>query len=78
MAKYSDHSTIGGQVLTHRIRMIQQNVKIIFLSGKITFIVSYLSYLFIRFHLCEIWDYFCIVKSRITRNWITFDGSYII
>ena len=77
MAKYSDHSTIGGQVLTHRIRMIQQDVKIIFLSGKITFIISYLGYLFIKFHLCEIWDYFCIVKSRITRNWIIFDGSYI-
>lgn len=27
MAKYSDHSTIGGQVLAHRIRMIKQNAK---------------------------------------------------
>lgn len=61
MAKYSDHSTIGGQVLTHRIRMIQQNVKIIFLSGKITFIVSYLSYLFIRFHSDIIREKFGII-----------------
>lgn len=48
MAKYSNHSTIGGQVLTHRIRMIQQNIKIIFLSGRIAFIVSYLGYLFYK------------------------------
>ncbi len=48
MAKYSDHSTIGGQVLAHRIRMIKQNANIIFIAGKIGFAVCFLAYFSIK------------------------------
>lgn len=48
MAKYSDHSTIGGQVLSHRIRMIKQNANIIFIAGKIAFVIGFLTYFFIN------------------------------
>ena len=49
MAKYSDHSTIGGQVLAHRIRMIKQNANIIFIAGKIGFAICFLAYFFMNY-----------------------------
>ena len=67
MSKYSNHSTIGGQVLTHRSQWLHQddtakcqnyisdNIQMIsVLSGRIAFIVRYLGYLFIKFHICRI------------------------
>lgn len=54
MAKYSDHSTIGGQVLAHRIRMIKQNANIIFNAGKIGFLVGYIATLFVKFNGYEL------------------------
>lgn len=51
MAKYSDHSTIGGLVLSHRIRMIKQNANIIFIAGKIAFIIGFLTYFFIYYSI---------------------------
>ena len=78
MAKYSDHSTIGGQVLAHRIRMIRQNANIIFTAGKIGFLVGYVGYLCYRIHLWEFWDFLCMLKADLTKNWVFFNGSYVM
>lgn len=77
MAKYSDHSTIGGQVLAHRIRMIKQNANIIFIAGKIGFALCFFAYFFMNYSLYDLWNYFCILKADLSRNWSFFDGSYI-
>lgn len=68
MAKYSDHSTIGGQVLAHRIRMIKQNANIIFNAGKIGFLVGYIATLFVKFNGYELWNFLCIVKAEYFRK----------
>ena len=78
MAKYSDHSTIGGQVLAHRIRMIKQNAAIIFTAGKIGFVIGYIGYLCYRIHLWEFWNFLCMLKADLTKNWFVFNGSYIM
>lgn len=78
MLKYSDHSTIGGQVLAHRLRMIMQNFSIIIKSGKIALITSYLLYPPIKFKLCELWNYFCILKAELAKNWPICSGFYLM
>lgn len=78
MAKYSDHSTIGGQVLAHRIRMLKQNANIILIAGKIGFFVCYLSYTFIKYNIYEVWNFLCIIKAELTMNWDVFNGSYLL
>ena len=77
MAKYSDHSTIGGQVLAHRIRMIKQNANIIFIAGKIGFVLCFFVYFFINYSLYDLWNYFCLLKAGLSKNWSFFDGVYI-
>ena len=77
MAKYSDHSTIGGQVLAHRIRMMKQNANIIFIAGKIGFLLCFVIYFFLNYSIYDLWNYFCILKADLSRNWSFFDGSYI-
>ena len=78
MAKYSNHSTIGGQVLAHRIRMIKQNANIIWIAGRIGFVVGYLSYLFIKYQPNQIWNFLCIIKAGLMKNAPIFNGSYIL
>ena len=68
MAKYSDHSTIGGQVLAHRIRMIKQNANIIFIAGKIGFVLCFFVYFFINYSLYDLWNYFCILKAGLSKK----------
>ena len=81
MSKYSDHTTVGGQVLAHRIRMMSQNWNIIWIVGRVGFLLSFVFYLMIRWKMNDIWNYLCIAKA-VYRNNITslpsslFSSSY--
>jgi hypothetical protein len=42
MSAYSDHSTVGGQVLAHRFRMTMQNWRLVGTVGKFAWLFSFL------------------------------------
>lgn len=65
MSKYSDHTTVGGQVIAHRLRMMKQNWNVIWLVGRISFLISFLFYSLSKYQICDLWNYLCIVKA----NW---------
>lgn len=48
MISYSDHTTMGGQVIAHRLRMMAQNWNIIWIVGRISFLLSFLFFLMFR------------------------------
>lgn len=63
MSKYSDHSTVGGQVLAHRFRMMTQNWRVIAAIGKFSWLISFVWYLLSKWNGYQIWNYFCCVKA---------------
>lgn len=71
MSKYSDHTTVGGQVLAHRIRMMRQNWNVIWIVGKVSFLLSFVFHIIIRWKINDIWNYLCIAKA-VYRNNMTF------
>lgn len=68
MSKYSDHTTVGGQVLAHRMRMMKQNWHIILIIGKIGFLLSFLFGILMRWKINDIWNYLCITKAVYRSN----------
>lgn len=68
MSKYSDHTTVGGQVLAHRIRMMQQNWSIIWIIGRISFVFTFIFSLIIRWKINDVWNYLCILKAFYRNN----------
>jgi hypothetical protein len=63
VSKYSDHSTVGGQVLAHRFRMMTQNWRIILTVAKFSWLLFFLAYLLWRWKSTDIWNYFCCLKA---------------
>lgn len=63
MSKYSDHTTVGGQVIAHRLRMMKQNWNVIWLVGRISFLLSFLFYSLSKYQICDLWNYLCMVKA---------------
>ncbi|MDR1235370.1 MAG: type IV secretion system DNA-binding domain-containing protein [Holosporaceae bacterium] len=81
MSKYSDHTTVGGQVLAHRVRMMKQNWNIVRIIGRAGFLLSFVCYLLFKWQINDIWNYLCIAKA-VYRNGMTtlpsslFSSSY--
>jgi hypothetical protein len=71
MSAYSDHSTVGGQVLAHRFRMTMQNWRLVGTVGKFAWLFSFLGYLLHKWNLNHIWNYFCCVKATQRENMTT-------
>ena len=63
MSKYSDHTTVGGQVIAHRLRMMKQNWNVIWLVGRISFLLSLVFYSLSKYQICDLWNYLCMVKA---------------
>jgi hypothetical protein len=61
---WTDHTTVGGQVIAHRFRMMQQNWKIIGRVGYCSGIVFFLFYLLTHWKPYQIWNYLCCLKSQ--------------
>ncbi|GHT94414.1 hypothetical protein FACS1894122_11010 [Alphaproteobacteria bacterium] len=61
---WTDHTTVGGQVLAHRFRMMQQNWRIIGLVGYSSFIIFFLFYLLTHWKAYQIWNYLCCLKAK--------------
>ncbi len=83
MSKYSDHTTVGGQVLAHRVRMMKQNCRIIFLMGYFGGLAFFFGSTLYCWNLNEIWNYLCCVKAdyRATFPWLFprfLNTSYIL
>lgn len=83
MSKYSDHTTVGGQVLAHRVRMMKQNGRIIFLVGYFGGLAFFFGSMLYCWNLNEIWNYLCCVKAsyRATLPWLSprfLNTSYIL
>jgi hypothetical protein len=68
MSKYSDHTTVGGQVLAHRFRMMAQNWRIVCLVGYGSGLIFFFSYLLGHWKLHQIWDFLCCVKAKCRVN----------
>jgi type IV conjugative transfer system coupling protein TraD len=77
MSKYSDHSTVGGQVLAHRFRMMTQNWRIIAMIGKFSWLISFVWYLLGRWSFYQIWNYFCCVKATYFQRTL-FNSSWLL
>jgi type IV conjugative transfer system coupling protein TraD len=75
MSKYSDHSTVGGQVLAHRFRMMTQNWRIVGTIGKFSWLISFVWYMFHKWNFHQIWNYFCYVKAVYRENMTTLPTS---
>ena len=75
MSKYSDHTTTGGQVIAHRFRMMAQNWNIIGIVGRISFLFSFFFYLMLKWTICDIWNYLCIVKAVYRDKMITLPST---
>lgn len=69
MSRYSDHTTMGGQVIAHRLRMMAQNWNIIWIVGRVSFLFSFFFHLMIKWTICDVWNYICISKA-VYRNGI--------
>jgi hypothetical protein len=83
MSKYSDHSTVGGQVLAHRFRMMTQNWRIIGTIGKFSWLISFVGYLLGRWNAHQIWNYLCCVKAIYRETMTTlpvslFNSSWLL
>jgi type IV conjugative transfer system coupling protein TraD len=83
MSKYSDHSTVGGQVLAHRFRMMTQNWKIIITIGKFSGLISFIWYLLHKWNFYQIWNYLCCLKAIFRENTTTlpttmFNSSWLL
>jgi type IV conjugative transfer system coupling protein TraD len=63
MSRYSDHTTVGGQVLAHRFRMMKQNWRVILTIGKFSWLLFFLGYLLHSRSGSQIWNYFCCLKA---------------
>lgn len=63
MSKYSDHTTMGGQVISHRFRMMAQNWNIVWIIGRVSFLFSFFFYIMIKWTIYDVWNYLCIVKA---------------
>jgi hypothetical protein len=70
MSKYSDHTTVGGQVLAHRIRMMRQNWNVIWIVGRVSFLLSFVFYIMFKYKIHDVWNYLCMVKA-VYRNGMT-------
>ena len=75
MSKYSDHATMGGQVLAHRIRMMKQNWNIIWIIGRVCFLLSFIFSSMIRWKIQDIWNYLCVLKAVYRNNMTTLPSS---
>ena len=75
MNKYSDHATMGGQVLAHRIRMMKQNWNIIWIIGRVCFLLSFIFSSMIRWKIQDIWNYLCVLKAVYRNNMTTLPSS---
>lgn len=75
MSKYSDHATMGGQVLAHRIRMMKQNWNIIWIIGRVCFLLSFIFSSMIRWRIQDIWNYLCILKAVIRDGMVSLPSS---
>lgn len=71
MSKYSDPTTVGGQVIAHRFRMMRQNASMIGKIGKWSFALTFVLSLFYRWRLNEIWNYLCCLKAIVRSNMTT-------
>lgn len=81
MSRYSDHTTVGGQVLAHRVRMMRQNWYVIWLVGRMGFLLGFVFYLITKWNIHEILNYLVCLKA-VYRNGMTtlpsalFSSSY--
>jgi hypothetical protein len=83
MSRYSDHTTVGGQVIAHRFRMMKQNWRIIFMVGYFGGLAFFFGSMLYCWNLNEIWNYLCYLKAsyRVGFPWLpsTFlSTSYIL
>jgi hypothetical protein len=75
MSKYSDHSTIGGQVLAHRFRMMAQNWRITGTIGKFVWLFSFFGYLFWNRRPNHVWNYLCCLKAAWRESMTTLPST---
>lgn len=75
MSKYSDHTTVGGQVLAHRVRMMRQNWSVIWIVGRVSFLLSFVFYHMFKWKINDIWNYLCIVKAVYRNGMSTLPSS---
>ncbi len=75
MSKYSDHATMGGQVIAHRIRMMKQNWNIIWIIGRVCFLLSFIFSSMMRWKMQDIWNYLCILKAVYRNNMSSLPSS---
>jgi hypothetical protein len=54
---------MGGQVIAHRIRMMKQNWNIIWIIGRVCFLLSFIFGSMMRWKMQDIWNYLCILKA---------------
>ena len=82
MSKYSDYTTVGGQVLAHRVRMMGRSWHILFVVGKISFFLAFFINLLINWRMRDIWNYLCILKAVYRNEMSTvsnlFSRSYLL
>jgi type IV secretory pathway TraG/TraD family ATPase VirD4 len=71
VSRYSDHSTVGGQVMAHRMRMMMQNWNVIWLVGRLSFLGTFFSYLINKWNLAGIWNYLVCLKAVYRNNMMT-------
>ena len=55
--------TVGGQVVAHRVRMMRQNWAVIWLIGRVSFLLSFIFYMLYKYSIQGIWNYLCLVKA---------------
>jgi hypothetical protein len=70
MSRYSDHTTVGGQVLAHRVRMMRQNWNVIWIIGRVSFLLSFVSCMMYKWNIRDIWNYLVCLKA-VYRNSMT-------
>lgn len=82
MSKYSDYTTVGGQVLAHRVRMMGRSWYILFVVGKVSFFLAFFINLLINWRVRDIWNYLCILKAVYRNEMSTvsnlFSRSYLL
>jgi len=75
MSKYSDHTTIGGQVLAHRVRMMRQNWNVIWIVGRVSCLLSFIFYLMAKWKINDIWNYLVCLKAFYRNDMTTLPSS---
>jgi type IV conjugative transfer system coupling protein TraD len=75
MSRYSDHSTVGGQVLAHRVRMMRQNWSIVWIIGRASFLLSFVFCMMRKWSINDIWNYLVCLKAVYRSGMVSLPSS---